>query len=583
MNRIRFSRNHPHSGILFNTLAPFTPLMNEIAEAWNIIFAVGAKEPDDPTPEGGPDFVAFNFCTAETAKTEEKIASLFGYPHEMRYWHNGNYPFYYAPQYNPGKLLDFNPLTAISYARTPPGIFVMTDSFAERWEGDMDALALELMITLAHIFGNDTARMRTAGEMLTRTIRSRYASIAAKTQTQFLDWRRTHIERVMQRIEEEVTKNSQAMTVIEENQLKLLEEITVQEQYIAALPDRVVNDDARREEFRKLMQLNGMARIEITQSAIVAFTHALVQRYPPPIDRKPQTDYDIGGYRIRLEFVNTIRSSLTLTQYILGQHRNQYVGFGTTPCFGAELNPRIDKLIADCKIVPLFALVLSFLRVAGLPMYIQAEAAQDVPGMDLASDEYALTRDAYVELVNGVLLKRAEATPEFMLRTSRASELALSQRYINARLTYTNLYDQYREYARAWPRIESDTQSEFEKIEKHPWVIGITVAHGLQIWLYDPEILPYPTLLWLHDTFGPRLIHPLSTAASGVNDHRLHHYISHADVYQEFMQDIAAGHYYAALESVCAWLTTHRRVSPWPLVTQATPPPQKSSGYSDPY
>ena len=584
MNRIHFSPTHPHPGLLFNALIPFMPLMNEIAEAWNIIFVVGAEEPDDSASEGEPDFVAFNFCTAETAKTEKNITSLFGYPHEMRYWRGGHYSLYYGSRYNPGTLLDFNPLIATSYARTPPGIFIMTDSFAERWKGDTDVFTLELIITLAHIFGRDTARMRTAGEALARTIRSRARPLAATTRTRLLSWRRTHVESVIQRIQEEVAKNSQAMTGIEGEQLKLLEEITAQEQYIAALPARVINDDMRREEFRRLMQLEGMARIEITQHALIAFTHTLIQRYPPPVDRKPQTDYDIGGYRIRLEFLNTARSSLTLTQYILGRYRNQHV-FGLTPCFGSELNPRIDKLIADCKIIPLFALVLSFLRVAGWPTRMQEETAHDVAGMDPASGEYALTRDAYVELVNRVLLTRAQTTPEFTLRIARASESALSQRYISARLTHTNLSDQYHEYEHAWPRIESDMQSQFEKIEGHPWVIGITVAHGLQIWLYDPVALPYPTLLWLHDTFGPRLIHPLSTATSGVNDHRLNHYASQADIYQKFMHNIAAGHYYAALESVCAWLASHHNVSPWPLVTQIAPPkePSVSTPYSDPY
>lgn len=586
MNRIRFSRNHPHSGLLFNILAPFTTLMNEIAEAWNIIFVVGAEEPDDPTPEGGPDFVAFNFCTAETAKTEEKIASLFGYAHEMRYWHNGSYPFYYALKYNPGRLLDFNPLAAISYARMPPGIFIMTDSFAERWEGDMDVLAIELMVTLAHIFGHDTARMRTAGEVLTRAIQSRSLSLAATTRAQFLSWRRMHSERVMQRIEEEVTKNSQAMTIIEGDQLKLLEEIAAQERYLAEIPSRVMNDDMRREEFRKLMQLNGMARIEITQSAIIAFTHTLIQRYPPPIDRKPQTNYDIGGYRIRLEFANFARTSLTLTQYIVGRHRNAYIGMGTTPCFGTELNPRIDKLIADCKIVPLFALVLSFLRVAGQPVEIlppSKEPSKDVPGMDPASGEYALTRDAYVQLVNGVLLKRAQANLELTLRTSRAAELALSQRYITTRLTGTNLYDQYREYERAWPHIESDMQSEFERIQTHPLVIGITVTHGLQLWLYDRELLPYPTILWLHDTFGPRLVSPFGILSGALNDHRLNSYAPHMDAYRQFMQDIAAGHYYEALESVRAWIIERKSIIQWPIVTSTAPQPSAPTNYYDPY
>ncbi len=579
MNRVRLSLNYSNHTPLETILTPFLLLMNEIAQAWNIIFIAGTKDldPIDLAKEGEPNHVAFDFCTVETARSDKNIASLFGYPHEMRYWHDGLYTPYFTHKENPGKLLDFAGLTAVSYARTPPRIFIMTDSFATRWDGDMDVLAIELMMSLAHIFGSDTARMRSAGASLARMIRTQYEPLCAHTRTLFLNWRRSFFQETMQRMEKLSAASSKVLTEIETEQITLLNEIITQERYIAELPTRIINDVVRREEFRKIMQLEGMARIEIIENAIIGYTHALIQRYPPLIDRKPQTNYDIGGYRIYLGLANSTPNTLTINQVLPGQYRNQYVGFGNV-CFGSELNPRINKLIIDCNLVPLFALVLSFLRVAGKPQDVQKSPSGDVPRMDPASVEYARAQEAYVEVINRILLTRAKANPELALNITRYKERTLSEKYSAERLTQTSLHDQYHEYERTWSRLESYVQSEFEKLQKHPWVIGIAIAHGLQLWLYNPEILPYPALLWLHDTLGPQLINSLKL---NIEYHRLSNYAPNASAREDLLHNIANGQYHAVLENVCAWLTEcHGIASPptgMPSTTQ--PQPQEISDY----
>jgi predicted nucleic acid-binding Zn-ribbon protein len=224
------------------------------------------------------------------------------------------------------------------------------------------------------------------------------------------------------------------------------------------------------EDFERINRMAGVRKVEIgaREEALYVFTEPLIQTVG-------FNQFDIGQFIISLNYVGAPPYSRDIVAFKRGPYRGKYSHAnalenpGAPICFGGDgvigLNTSMDKLCADCDIVPAIHLILAFLqRDTVSPRTIIEDQATPIPPdrrSYLTAAERTVQKNAYASFcakiksriaVKGLGSQYAELRAR--LGTARAEAL-------NLRCEMKSLTDLYR----AVSKIRKDELRKLAKAE----------------------------------------------------------------------------------------------------------------------
>ncbi len=396
------------------------------------------------------------------------------------------------------------------------------------WDGHEDVLR----IILAWGLSQTSAKLDSFAQVdrFAEYLKKRSAQIIANERSKFVCYQqqvaRESVEYYVGKLSESVRRSveSEAWYVRATRRLEEFDAVSLE------IVDAVKSDQFA-DDFDRMRNLFGVAKISIEHGRIIIMTHRLEQIYPPPyaegFSGEVSRVYDVGSIKFTIDPAYGSYHGIEFEIYENGEYKNAYFQGKGNMCLGTStvhggMNMTVAKLIIKFKIPDIVALILTFFR------FVHAEPVKN-PDFIGEEEEYnhvsarteeawKLEKQAYVEVMVDIVKKQGKRE-----RDTIRGELSTEQ--MNAFSAAKNCWIAAAELERVRLRIGAravyvaeEALELVDELEKHPAVLGFDLQHGLRIWFEHRNVFMFPSLLWIQENGSVHLVTLLTSHGRARNN-----------------------------------------------------------------